>query len=212
MQFVLHHAPGARRLAFLRKLPLLKGLSDNALLAVGTRVTEQVFEVRGAVNTSAGQASGRKGLAGTCPACWVLVHACRLCWQWGGGSMRRQQRPCRYRPGAQDGQALVRHGETGVRFFVIRYGTVSVMRPLSDGGSSEVAIMRRGQFVGERTLITGTPCRALCPAKLAVPSPDDVLHACCPCLCLLLPCMINLCAAASSVAPVLQASYGAQTA
>ena len=46
MQFVLHHAPGARRLAFLRKLPLLKGLSDNALLAVGQRVTEQVFEVR----------------------------------------------------------------------------------------------------------------------------------------------------------------------
>ena len=46
VQFVLHHAPGARRLAFLRKLPLLKGLSDNALLAVGQRVTEQVFEVR----------------------------------------------------------------------------------------------------------------------------------------------------------------------
>ena len=55
----------------------------------------------------------------------------------------------------QDGQALVRHGETGVRFFVIRYGLVSVMRPLPDGGRQEVAVMRRGQFVGERTLITG---------------------------------------------------------
>ena len=57
----------------------------------------------------------------------------------------------------QDGQALVRHGETGVRFFVIRYGLVSVMRPLPDGGRQEVAVMRRGQFVGERTLITGEP-------------------------------------------------------
>ena len=42
-----------------------------------------------------------------------------------------------------------------MRFFVIRYGLVSVMRPLPDGGRQEVALMRRGQFVGERTLITG---------------------------------------------------------
>ena len=45
-QFVLHHAPGVRRLRFIRKLPLLKGLSDQAIIKVGERVTEEVFEVR----------------------------------------------------------------------------------------------------------------------------------------------------------------------
>ena len=49
----------------------------------------------------------------------------------------------------------MRHGETGTKFFVIRYGKVRVMRPLPDGGMVEVCILRRGQFVGERTLITG---------------------------------------------------------
>ena len=74
----------------------------------------------------------------------------------------------------QDGQALVRHGETGVRFFVIRYGTVSVMRPLPEGGQQEVAIMRRGQFVGERTLITG----ALAPASLCIGVHQPCRQAC----------------------------------
>ena len=48
MQFVLHHAPGVRRLRFIRKLPLLKGLSDQAIIKVGERVTEEVFEVQSA--------------------------------------------------------------------------------------------------------------------------------------------------------------------
>lgn len=44
-QFVFHHAPGARTLRFVRKMPLLKGLSDNALLDVAGRMTEEQFEV-----------------------------------------------------------------------------------------------------------------------------------------------------------------------
>ena len=55
----------------------------------------------------------------------------------------------------QDGQALVRHGEAGSRFFVIRYGRVRVMRPQPNGASVEVVVLKRGQLVGERTLITG---------------------------------------------------------
>ena len=66
----------------------------------------------------------------------------------------------------QDGQALVRHGERGTKFFVIRYGKVRVMRPLPDGSMLEVCILRRGQFVGERTLITG-----------AAPLPQTLTHA-----------------------------------
>ena len=55
----------------------------------------------------------------------------------------------------QDGQALVRYGETGTKFFVIRYGKVRVMRPQPGAASVEVIVLKRGQFVGERTLITG---------------------------------------------------------
>lgn len=46
MQFVFHHAPGACTLRFVRKIPLLKGLSDNALLEVAARMTEEVYEVQ----------------------------------------------------------------------------------------------------------------------------------------------------------------------
>lgn len=49
----------------------------------------------------------------------------------------------------------MRHGEAGSRFFVIRYGRVRVMRPQPNGASVEVVVLKRGQLVGERTLITG---------------------------------------------------------
>ena len=45
LQFVLHCAPGARTLRFVRKLPLLKGLSDNALIEVASRMTEDTYLV-----------------------------------------------------------------------------------------------------------------------------------------------------------------------
>ena len=57
----------------------------------------------------------------------------------------------------QDGQALIRHGEAGTNFYVIRYGRVRVMRPLPGGGTVEVIVLKRGQLVGERTVITGGP-------------------------------------------------------
>lgn len=41
----MRHAPGARALRFVRKLPLLKGLSDNNLISVAARMGEEVYEV-----------------------------------------------------------------------------------------------------------------------------------------------------------------------
>ena len=47
LQFVFHHAPGARVLRFVRKIPFLKGLSDNILVDVAGRMTEEKFQVSG---------------------------------------------------------------------------------------------------------------------------------------------------------------------
>ncbi|KAK9812821.1 hypothetical protein WJX72_004332 [[Myrmecia] bisecta] len=107
MKFVMKHAPGARALRFVRKLPLLKGLSDNVLIMVAARMAEEVY---------------------------------------------------------QDGQALIKYGERGDKLYLIRYGKVRVLRPDDKGGRVEVAVLGRGHFVGERTLITGKLRSADCVA------------------------------------------------
>lgn len=43
LQFVMKHAQGARALRFLRKLPLLKGLSDNDLIRAASRMPQRVY-------------------------------------------------------------------------------------------------------------------------------------------------------------------------
>lgn len=43
MSLVMRHAPGARALRFVRKVPLLKGLSDNDLLRVATRMPQRTY-------------------------------------------------------------------------------------------------------------------------------------------------------------------------
>lgn len=45
MQFVMRHAPGARALKFVRRLPLFKGLGDNNLVSVASRMREKVYQV-----------------------------------------------------------------------------------------------------------------------------------------------------------------------
>ena len=50
---------------------------------------------------------------------------------------------------------LINYGERGDKLYLIRYGKVKVMRPDDNGGRIEVVQLGRGQFVGERTLITG---------------------------------------------------------
>lgn len=44
LKFVMKHAQGARALRFLRKLPLLKGLSDNDLIRAASRMPQRMYE------------------------------------------------------------------------------------------------------------------------------------------------------------------------
>ncbi len=44
MRLVMRHAVGARALRFVRKVPLLKGLSDNDLIRVAKRMPQRVYE------------------------------------------------------------------------------------------------------------------------------------------------------------------------
>lgn len=44
LQFVMKHAQGARALRFLRKLPLLKGLSDNDLITAASRMPQRTYQ------------------------------------------------------------------------------------------------------------------------------------------------------------------------
>jgi CRP-like cAMP-binding protein len=55
--------------------------------------------------------------------------------------------PCRH------GQALIQYGERGDELYLIRYGKVRVVVPNGKGGGIEVAVLGRGQFVGERAVI-----------------------------------------------------------
>ncbi len=77
MQFVFHHAPGARTLRFVRKMPLLKGLSDNALLDVAGRMTEEQFEVCQHLSTS----NIYQQLSFTSTRILSTIEACKAC-QW----------------------------------------------------------------------------------------------------------------------------------
>lgn len=119
-RFVMRQAKGARMLRFVRKLPLLKGLSDNALLSVAAKMQERMYV---------------------------------------------------------DGEPLIRYGESGNELYLIRHGKVRVLRPTKNGIPLEVAVLGRGQFVGERTLITGklrsADCVACGPVSVVVINKKD---------------------------------------
>ena len=57
----------------------------------------------------------------------------------------------------QDGQHLIRMGEQGTKLFLIRSGQVGVQLPSNQRGTppKTLAVLGRGHFVGERTLVTG---------------------------------------------------------
>ncbi|KAG1663103.1 hypothetical protein FOA52_010506 [Chlamydomonas sp. UWO 241] len=44
LRFIMQHAPGARALRFLRKVPLLKGLSDNDLIRAAARMPQRTYQ------------------------------------------------------------------------------------------------------------------------------------------------------------------------
>ena len=104
---VLRNLPVARSLMFLRKVPILQGLSDNQLVTVYAKLYEQSFK---------------------------------------------------------DGDTIVKFGDTGNTVFIIRSGTVRIVRPGSHGNEEDIATLKRGQVVGQRTLITNGKRTASCLA------------------------------------------------
>ena len=58
----------------------------------------------------------------------------------------------------QDGQHLIRMGEQGTKLYLIRKGQICVTKPAEQSGGQAVtlAVLGRGHFVGERTLVTGS--------------------------------------------------------
>ena len=104
----LRNLPAARSLMFLRKVPILQGLSDIQLITAYSKLSEQTFK---------------------------------------------------------DGETMVQFGDTGNTVFIIRSGWVRIIRPgISGNNQEEVAMLRRGQVVGQRTLISDGKRTASCIA------------------------------------------------
>lgn len=95
---ILKSLPVARSLKFLRKVPILQGLSDNQIVSAYPKLFEQSFK---------------------------------------------------------NNDKIVEFGDVGDTVFIIRSGWVRIVIPNLNGtGGEEVARLRRGQVVGQRTLIT----------------------------------------------------------
>jgi putative ABC transport system ATP-binding protein len=64
------------------------------------------------------------------------------------------------------GRAIVRQGDVGDRFYLIRRGSVDVMMTTpSDAEQRNVATLGEGEFFGERALLTGEPRNATVVAR-----------------------------------------------
>jgi putative ABC transport system ATP-binding protein len=63
------------------------------------------------------------------------------------------------------GTAIVRQGEAGDRFYLIRRGSVDVLQRSEAGAEERVATLGVGEFFGERALITGEPRNATVVAR-----------------------------------------------
>jgi CRP/FNR family cyclic AMP-dependent transcriptional regulator len=63
-----------------------------------------------------------------------------------------------------DGEAIVREGETGSEMYVIRRGSVEVIKSLA-GRTVVLATLERGSFFGEMSLLESQPRNATVRAK-----------------------------------------------
>jgi putative ABC transport system ATP-binding protein len=63
------------------------------------------------------------------------------------------------------GAAIVRQGEVGDRFYLIRKGSVDVLMRSADGAERGVTVLHEAEFFGERALITGEPRNATVVAR-----------------------------------------------
>ena len=66
------------------------------------------------------------------------------------------------------GEALMRQGDTGDTFYIIRHGTVDVTTNGSDGRQVHIAELARPAFFGEMALMTGEPRNATIRARIDV--------------------------------------------
>ena len=58
------------------------------------------------------------------------------------------------------GDTIIRQGDPGEEFFLVASGRVSVTMRAPGEGERDVAVLGKGQFFGERALITGEPRNA----------------------------------------------------
>jgi putative ABC transport system ATP-binding protein len=58
------------------------------------------------------------------------------------------------------GDVIIRQGDPGEEFFLVAAGRVAVTMQRPDESEREVAVLEKGQFFGERALITGEPRNA----------------------------------------------------
>ena len=58
-----------------------------------------------------------------------------------------------------EGSTIIRQGDPGEKFYMIRSGAVNVQRKTAEGGGL-VAVLKEGEFFGEAALITGDPRNA----------------------------------------------------
>jgi putative ABC transport system ATP-binding protein len=58
-----------------------------------------------------------------------------------------------------EGSTIIRQGDPGEKFYIIRNGAVNVQRETA-GGRVLVAVLKDGEFFGEAALITGDPRNA----------------------------------------------------
>jgi putative ABC transport system ATP-binding protein len=63
------------------------------------------------------------------------------------------------------GRAIVRQGEVGDQFYLIRRGSVDVLIDMGTGVQHHAATLKEGEFFGERALLTGEPRNATVVAR-----------------------------------------------
>lgn len=78
----------------------------------------------------------------------------------------------------EPGQEIVREGEPGDSFYIVRSGTVEVLRRLADGGETSMATLREGRAFGEQALLSDEPrsatVRATDPVELLRLTREDL--------------------------------------
>lgn len=71
-----------------------------------------------------------------------------------------------------DGEYLFHEGDAGHEMFVIQEGSVRITKHHTHGGEVELAVLERGDFLGEMSLLEGLPrsadARAVGPAQVLV--------------------------------------------